>query len=218
MNPKHGWLALIAVEEDSFVRKAARALSVSISVVRTRQEFLRRVDEYRTVLIGDHQSRGEQISLIRQIRDADDERVIATVAIDPSMKIDLLEAGADAIVSLYDRPERLADRIRAALEGQVILDPDETAALVRRFRRLSRLCVNQGIDVDRCKQLTQRERDIVALLARRATNVQIADELGVAVGTVKNHVHNILAKLDVDSRRLAGVYWRVFSERTGLER
>ena len=50
--------------------------------------------------------------------------------------------------------------------------------------------------------LSPREREIVALLARRATNAEIGAALGIAIGTVKNHVHKILEKLDVESRSL----------------
>ncbi|HUP00785.1 MAG TPA: LuxR C-terminal-related transcriptional regulator [Gemmatimonadota bacterium] len=47
------------------------------------------------------------------------------------------------------------------------------------------------------------------------TNEDIAESLEIAMGTPKSHVHNILRKLDVDSRGLAGIYWRVYSEENG---
>lgn len=211
-------LALLAPEEEELVRKAAAVLDLELTVVRTRPEYERRALEHDMVLVGDHQPPAERLSLVRSARDADDEQVVAAIATDAGMKVDLLEAGADALVLLGDPAEKLVQRIDAARNGQALLDPDETAAVLRRLQRLSRLCVDQGVDIDRCQLLTDRERDIVALLARRATNGQIAESLSIAVGTVKNHVHNILAKLDVDSRGLAGIYWRVFNERTGLKR
>lgn len=213
----HRILAILSPEEDAMVTGAARMLGSDLAVVRTRQEFEVHARHHHTVVIGGQ--KGEDgLTAVRRARDADDERVIAVIASSPDLTVDLLEAGADAIVQPGDPPEKLADRIRAARGGQVLLGSEETAAVLRRLRRLSRLCVDQGVDVQRCEHLTARERDIVALLARRATNAQIAEELGVAVGTVKNHVHSILAKLEVENRGLAGVYWRVFTEKAGARR
>jgi DNA-binding NarL/FixJ family response regulator len=134
------------------------------------------------------------------------------------MTIELLEAGAQAIGSFRHGPETFARRIAAAQNGEVLLDPDEVAALVGRLRHLSELCVDQGVDVGRCERLTAREAEIAAMLARKVDNASIARELGIAVGTVKTHVHKILEKLDVESRGLAGTYWRVYSEKRGLRR
>jgi DNA-binding NarL/FixJ family response regulator len=54
--------------------------------------------------------------------------------------------------------------------------------------------------------LTPREREILDLIAQGLTNQQIADRLVIEVGTVKNHVHSILQKLDVSSREDAAAY------------
>ena len=144
--------------------------------------------------------------------------MIAAIAEDLEMKVELLEAGASFVLSLSDPPRKLARGIEAAGERKCPLEPDEVAAVVQRLQHLSHLCVDQGVDVARCEQLTPREREIVALLAARRSNGEIALELGVAVGTVKTHVHNILDKLDVEDRGLAGVYWRVYDEKRGLRR
>jgi DNA-binding NarL/FixJ family response regulator len=212
----HGILALLSPEEDSLARSVATMLGLDLTVVRTRQEFELRAPDHHTVIIGYGQPGVEQLAMIRRAWDADDDCVIAAIGTDPGLSVDLLEAGADAIVQPDDPPEKLSEKIRAAREGHVLLDPDETVTVLGRLRRLSRLCVEQGVDVQRCEHLTPRERNVVALLARRATNAQIAEQLGVAVGTVKNHVHSILAKLEVENRGLAGVYWRVFTERAVL--
>ena len=54
--------------------------------------------------------------------------------------------------------------------------------------------------------LTPREREILELIGEGLTNQEIADRLVIEVGTVKNHVHNILQKLDVSSRQDAAAY------------
>jgi DNA-binding NarL/FixJ family response regulator len=61
------------------------------------------------------------------------------------------------------------------------------------------------------QELTPREREILALIARRLSNMEIAQELVVEVGTVKNHVHSVLKKLGVDNRYEAAA----FSVQTG---
>ena len=187
-------------------------------MVRTRQEFVDRAPGEDLLVIGNDQTQAERISTVRRARRRQPSSMIAAIAERTSMKVELLEVGATLVVSADDLPERLTQGIRTALEGEADLLPEEAAAVVRRLQHLSHLCVDQGVDVDRCEQLTPREREIVALLARRKSNGEIARELGIAVGTVKTHVHNILNKLEVEDRGLAGVYWRVFDEKRGLRR
>jgi two-component system, NarL family, nitrate/nitrite response regulator NarL len=56
--------------------------------------------------------------------------------------------------------------------------------------------------------LTPREREVLSYLERGSSNQEIADALTIEVGTVKNHVHNILKKLNVDNRKRAGLLAR----------
>lgn len=211
-------LGLVDAEEELLVRAAADILRCDLSVVRTRDEFESRRPASAVLVIGDDQSRAERVSTVRRARGRHESKVIAAFANDLSMKLDLLEAGASFVVSLDDPPEKLAGGIEAAGNGECLLRPVEVAAVVHRLQHLAKLCVDEGVDIDRCELLTAREREIVTRLARRRSNAEIADELGIAVGTVKTHVHHILEKLDVENRGLAGVYWRVFDEKRGLRR
>lgn len=164
------------------------------------------------LFVGDGIQHERTLSFIRRLHRANPGLLIVALSGDPEPGVvELLEAGAAVVVPGGQSPREAADAIRAAEKGHAILDPETAGALVSRIQELSKLCVDQRIDVSRCNQLTAREREIVGLLARRATNEQIAERLGIAVGTVKTHVHNVLEKLDVDSRNLAGVYWRLFS-------
>jgi DNA-binding NarL/FixJ family response regulator len=211
-------LALLAPSEEPFVRAVASTLGCPLTIVRTREELERRVAEHALVLVGDHQTRHEQISTVRRAREHHDECVIAGISDDLQMKVELLEAGAGVVATMEDGPDTFGERISAAMDGGILLDPTEVAAVVARLQHLAHLCVDQGVDVERCGLLTKREREIAALLARRLDNASIARELGIAVGTVKTHVHKILDKLDVDTRTLAGVYWRVFVQKRGERR
>lgn len=211
-------LSLLKPEEDEFLEATSRELGATLVVVRTRQEFERQAENHATVVVGDHHSQGERVSTVRRARRRAPATVIAAISDDLTMTIELLEAGAKAIGSMDEGPDRFARRIEAARGGAVLLEPDVTAALVGRLQHVSQLCVDQGVDVSRCERLTPREAEITALLARRLDNARIARELGIAVGTVKTHVHKILEKLDVDTRGLAGTYWSVYSEKKGLRR
>ena len=211
-------LAILSPSEEPFGQAVASALRCPLTIVRTREELERRASEYPVMLVGDHQTRPERISTVRRASTQHEKCVIAAIADDLQMKIELLEAGAGVVATFEDGADVLGQRIAVAVDGGILLEPDEAAAVVARLQHLSHLCVDQGVDVDRCQSLTKREREIAELLARRLDNASIARELGIAVGTVKTHVHKILDKLDVDTRTLAGVYWRVFVQKRGERR
>ena len=171
------------------------------------------------LFVGDAIGPERTLSFIRRLHRRNPDLLIAAMPGNPEPGIvELLEAGAAVVIFDGQSPEDAADAIRAAEKGHAILDPETAGALVWRIQELSKLCVDQRIDVSRCDGLTAREREIAGLLARRATNEQIAERLGIAVGTVKTHVHNVLDKLDVDSRNLAGVYWRLYSGESRVAR
>lgn len=206
-------LAFVATErgrEDA--RRIGGALGRPVEFLAADKAALARAEEGRVVLVGDGVQADRTLSLIRRLHRANPDLLIAALRGNPEPGVvELLEAGAAVVVPDGQSPHDSAEAIRAAQEGRATLDPETAGAIVSRIQDLSKLCVDQGIDVSRCKELTAREREIVGLLAGRATNEEIAVRLGIAVGTVKTHVHNILKKLDVDSRNLAGVYWRLFS-------
>jgi DNA-binding NarL/FixJ family response regulator len=211
-------LSLLEPGEDEFLTATVRELGAHMVIVRTREEFDRQAEHHPVVVVGDHQSPSERVSTVRRTRRRAASQVIAAISDDLPMTVDLLEAGAQAVCPIGQGPDTFARRIAAARRGEVLLSRAETAALVGRLQHLSQLCVDQGVDVGRCERLTAREAEITALLARRFDNAAIARELGIAIGTVKTHVHKILDKLDVETRGLAGTYWRVYSEKKGLRR
>ncbi len=164
------------------------------------------------LFVGDGIQPDRTLAYIRRLyRSSPGLLIVALPGNDDPGVVELLEAGAAVVILDGQPPREAADAIRAAEKGHAILEPETAGVLVLRIQELSKLCVDEGIDVSRCNRLTTREREVAGLLARRATNEQIAERLGIAVGTVKSHIHNILDKLDVDSRNLAGVYWRLYS-------
>lgn len=120
--------------------------------------------------------------------------------------LEYVEAGADGYVARDDSVEDLLRRIRAAARDRAVVSPDIAAALMSRVSRYAQLFdeVEAGMHED--ASLTPREQEILQLIGEGLTNQEIADQLVIEVGTVKNHVHSILQKLGVTSREDAAAY------------
>jgi len=71
---------------------------------------------------------------------------------------------------------------------------------------LAYISSQDGLDTTAVSELTNREREVLNLIGEGLTNQEIADQLFIEVGTVKNHVHNLLKKLDVSNREDAAAY------------
>ena len=109
-----------------------------------------------------------------------------------------LRAGALGYL-LKDAPSaKLAEAIRAAARGQAFLQPSVAAKVVAEFSRLATPPPPKAQPL--IEPLSERELEILKLLVRGDSNKEIAAELVLAEGTVKNHVTNILGKLGVTSR------------------
>lgn len=109
-----------------------------------------------------------------------------------------LRNGACGFLLKRSGPTLLIEAIRAAVAGDTLISPQVT---VRLLRHLTGPAVGEGDAGARAgESLTDREREIVRLLARGATNAEIAAELFISVGTVKNHVASVQRKLSVRNR------------------
>jgi DNA-binding NarL/FixJ family response regulator len=141
----------------------------------------------------------------RRLRAAQpDVRVIVLTTFDEDAAIfDGLRAGATGYL-LKDAPtEKLYEAIRAAARGESFLQPSVASRVVAEFARLSERSpesIQALVD-----PLSTRELEILRLLAGGATNREIALQLFIAEGTVKNHVTNIFSKLDVTDRTRAAI-------------
>ena len=117
-----------------------------------------------------------------------------------------VEAGATGYVLKDDSLDDLIDTVRAAMDGKVFVSPKIAAAMMERLSDLAQMFSNIENSVMDDVGLTPREFEVLELIAQSLTNQQIADQLFIEVGTVKNHVHNILNKLNVTSRGEAAAY------------
>ncbi len=115
-------------------------------------------------------------------------------------------AGASGYVLQEVSIERLLQHVRAAYDGEAIVSPDIAAALMDHISELAQISSQTDIDPSAYAELTPREREVLDLIGEDSSNRQIAEKLFIEVGTVKNHVHNILKKLDVSNRHEAASF------------
>ncbi len=118
-----------------------------------------------------------------------------------------IEAGAGGYVLRADSAEDLITNIRAVYNGEALISPEISAALMARLTELADVKSNVEIGAEGFADLTPRERQVLELISKGLNNQEISQHLVIEVGTVKNHVHNILEKLDVNSRYDAANYW-----------
>ncbi|GAA4408527.1 response regulator transcription factor [Fodinibacter luteus] len=129
--------------------------------------------------------------------------LMLTMSDDESDLFEAIKAGASGYL-LKDLPgEEVAGAIRRVHDGQAIIPPGMAATLLQEFTRLSQ---DPAPVIGVAPQLTDREVEVLRLVARGRANREIADQLVISENTVKNHVRNILEKLHLHSRVEAAVY------------
>ena len=125
--------------------------------------------------------------------------IILTTFDDDQLVLAGLKAGAKGYLLKDVSLEQLVGAIRTVADGGSLVQPAVTQRLLSGLERMH----NEFTSLDRPDPLTERETEILRLMAGGYSNKEIANSLGVAEGTVKNHVSNILSKLGVRDRTRA---------------
>jgi DNA-binding NarL/FixJ family response regulator len=115
-------------------------------------------------------------------------------------------AGASGYVLQDVAVDNLFRNIQAAQEDKALVSPTMAAAFMDHIAELAHISAHPYLEPNDYSKLSPRELDILELIDQGLTNQEIADRLYIVVGTVKNHVHNILKKLDVSSREDAAAH------------
>jgi DNA-binding NarL/FixJ family response regulator len=140
----------------------------------------------------------EATRLITGSRTPSPPRVLILTTFDLDRYVfEALRAGASGF-ALKSRPlEELLSAIRVVAEGEALLAPSVTRRLIANFSRVSRGPAEGCRDFT---QLTEREREVLSLVARGLSNAELAETLYVSLPTVKTHVSRILTKLGARDR------------------
>jgi len=129
--------------------------------------------------------------------------VVLTISADDDDVMNAVMAGACGYLLKDASIQELIAGIQAASEGESLISPQIAAKVLRRLRAQSK-------DVDAAKtiraELSDRELQVLKLIANGKDNAQIASELFISPKTVKNHISNILMKLQIENRIQAAVY------------
>ncbi len=121
----------------------------------------------------------------------------------PGTVVEAIRANACGFLPRKVAPAILVEAVKAASRGETTAPPVSSPAITRELQRAARRRDARG----RIAVLTEREREVLALVARGYANGQVAASLFISHATVKRHVHSILAKLGVPSRRDAAALY-----------
>jgi DNA-binding NarL/FixJ family response regulator len=191
-----------AVDGQDAVEKAA-ALRPDVVLMDVRMPVLNGLEATRRIL-GARGRPGDGPSAATKVL------VVTTFDLDEYV-YEALRAGASGFLLKDSSTQTLAEAVRVVAAGDAMLSPPVTRRLLGTFARLGG---SRGPTRDRVDRLTERETEVLTLIARGRSNAEIADELVLAEQTVKTHVSRILTKLDLRDRTQAAI----FAYETGLVR
>ena len=124
--------------------------------------------------------------------------IIVTSFLDDEKVYPALEAGATSYMLKTSKASEIADAVRSTYHGQSVLEPEVTGKMLQRMKKTQK--------TELYDELTNREMEILLLMTEGKSNQEMADELYIALKTVKVHVSNILSKLQVQDRTQAVIY------------
>ncbi len=147
------------------------------------------------------------IGATRRIRQAfpTSRIIMLTVSDDEEDLFEAIKAGANGYLFKEVSIEEVADTVRAVMAGASLLSPAMAAKLVREFGAAAEAAIpgEEPTELTSSTRLTPQELDVLKRVARGGTTADIAAELAVTESTVRNHVANILAKVQLRARTTA---------------
>ncbi len=144
------------------------------------------------------------VEACRQIKEAvpSAKIIMLTVSDEEGDLYETVKNGASGYLLKDSSIEEVAQAIRVVNEGQSLISPSMAVKLIDEFKQMSKPDKQQSTAL----KLTERELEVLRLVARGLNNREVAKELFISENTVKNHVRNILEKLQLHSRMEAVMY------------
>ncbi len=165
------------------------------------------------VLLGSELEDASAIEILDEIRMTHPQKKVLVLGVDnnPDAIIRYVEAGASGYILQDESVEDMTQKLWAAHEEKAIISPVVAAAMMERLAHMASLEMPLAFTQASAhlEELTSREEEVLQLIAEGYTNQQIANTLIIECGTVKNHVHNILKKLDVNNRHEAASLFQI---------
>lgn len=170
------------------------------------------------LLLGTELEDTTALDLLDEMRITQPQTKVLILGVDerPHTIIRYVEAGAAGYILQNESVEDVAQKLQAAHQEEAIISPAIAAALMSRLTHLANLEMPLAFARARgaqLEELTGREEEVLELITAGCTNQEIAEKLVIECGTVKNHVHNILKKLEVKSRHEAASLFQIEVER-----
>jgi NarL family two-component system response regulator LiaR len=203
-------ITVMIVDDHEMVRKGAKgylAAQPEISVVaeaESGEEAVRLAREYiPDVVLMDLVMPGmDGVEATRKVKDISprSQIIILTSFHEDEHIFPALQAGAISYLLKDVKARELVEAIQRASKGEATLHPRVAARLIKQFSK------GEPIRRNLFTELTEREVEVLTLIARGFTNQKIAEDLVISIGTVKGHVSNILSKLHLADRTQVAVY------------
>ncbi len=204
-------IRLLLVDDHEVVRLGLATLLKDVACVSavaeagSAEEALKVVEEFKPdVVVMDIRLPGESgIEACRQIKAKYPEInvLMLTSYAEDAMVFKAIEAGASGYVLKQVGNEQLINALEAACKGEPVLDPQITQKLIDRVREQERVQHDTAF-----QRLTDRELEVLGLVAEGKSNAQISEALYLSEKTVSHHVSAILGKLNVSNRIEAAIY------------
>jgi len=204
---------LIADDSPLFRRGIYVVLSTeeSIDVVgeaENGEEAISKAEEFApdVVLMDVRMPKVNGIEAARAIRDSSPSTkiIMLTVSDEDDDLYEAIKAGANSYLLKEVSVEEVPEAIRAVVQGQSLISPSMASKLLNEYTSLARRAEEK--QQFPTPALTQRELEVLKLVAKGQSNREIGEELYISENTVKNHVRNILEKLHLHSRMEAVIY------------
>lgn len=157
------------------------------------------------ILMDIQMSTMDGLEATRQIKQIlpDTTIVVLTVRDDDEKLFEALKSGAQGYLLKDIRSHKMVEMLQSAMNGEAAITPSLAGRVLAEFRRMSLHQTGDASAVHEDNSLTERELEVLSLVAKGASDKEVAEKLFVSLNTVKTHIRNILAKLRVDSRREA---------------
>jgi DNA-binding NarL/FixJ family response regulator len=148
------------------------------------------------------------LSVLQQLQQSNRRTrvIVLTASEDKNEFVQAMKLGCSGIVQKQSAPELIVKSIRKVLAGEIWLDSQATAAVMRQLAAPPADVVPAASLGRECSPLSRREHEIVSLVAQGYTNKEMAQKLFISEQTVKNHLHNVFDKLGVSDRLELALY------------